>query len=168
MVRIAPGRDHNGKEPMDIEQPPNFRPAKEGFRWEAVAHQPYKQDGSAPFKDISRQVLFHEDKLGCELRYFEMDAGGYSTLERHEHAHAVMILRGHGECLLGNEVVAVKQFDLVTIPSWQWHQFRATQGEPLGFLCMVNAQRDRPQLPTDDEMIRLRATPAIATFLERG
>jgi quercetin dioxygenase-like cupin family protein len=153
---------------VDVEEPRNFRRAKDGFRWEAVAYQPYKQDGSAPFRDISRQVLFHEDALGCELRYFEMDAGGYSTLERHEHAHAVMILRGRGECLVGDEVRPVAQFDLVSILAWQWHQFRATQGEPLGFLCMVNAQRDRPQLPTDDEMIRLRATPAIAQFLEKG
>ena len=59
-----------------------------------------------------------------------------------------MILRGHGHCLLGDEVVTVKPFDLVTIPSWTWHQFRATQGEKLGFLCMVNQERDRPQLPT--------------------
>jgi quercetin dioxygenase-like cupin family protein len=150
---------------MDNEQPPNFRPAKEGFRWEAVAHQPYKQDGSAPFKDISRQVLFHQDNLGCELRYFEMDADGYSTLERHEHAHAVMILRGHGTCLLGDEVRPVKQFDLVTIPSWTWHQFRATEGEPLGFMCMVNVVRDKPQLPDEVELARLRATPAVARFL---
>jgi quercetin dioxygenase-like cupin family protein len=150
---------------MDIEQPPNFRPSKEGFRWEGVAHQPYKQDGSAPFKDISRQVLFHEDSLACELRYFEMDAGGYSTLERHEHAHAVMILRGHGECLLGDEVRAVKPLDLVTIPSLTWHQFRASNGEPLGFLCMVNVLRDRPQLPSEDELAQLKATPAVARFL---
>ena len=151
---------------MDIEQPPLFRPAREGFRWEAVAHMPYKQDGSVPFKDISRQVLFHEDSLGCELRYFEMDAGGYSTLERHEHAHAVMILRGHGECLLGEAVRAVKPLDLVSIPSWTWHQFRATAGEPLGFLCMVNVLRDRPQLPTDEDLARMKAVPAVARFLD--
>src|ERR1700739_1352655 len=132
---------------MDIETAPTFRSAREGFRWEAVAHQPYKEEVGAPFKDISRQVLFHQDNLGCELRYFEMDAGGYSTLERHEHAHAVMILRGQGSCLVGEEVRAVKQFDLVTIPSWTWHQFRATGGESLGFLCMVNVVRDKPQLP---------------------
>ena len=118
---------------------------------------PYKQDGSAPFKDISRQVLFQEPGMGCELRYFEMDAGGYSTLERHEHAHAVMILRGHGHCLLGDAVVTVKPFDLVTIPAWTWHQFRATQGEPLGFLCMVNQERDRPQLPTAQELAALKS-----------
>ncbi len=153
---------------MDIEQPPLFRAAREGFRWEAVAHQPYKQDGSAPFKDISRQVLFHQDDLGCELRYFEMDAGGYSTLERHEHAHAVMILRGRGECLLGAEVRPVKQFDLVSIPSMVWHQFRATSGEPLGFLCMVNVLRDRPQLPTAEDLDRMRDNAVIARFLDRG
>ena len=150
---------------MDIEQPPRFRAARDDFRWDSVAHQPYKQDGSAPFKDISRQVLFHEDSLACELRYFEMDAAGYSTLERHEHAHAVMILRGHGECLLGSEVLPVKPFDLVTIPSWTWHQFRAVQSEPLGFLCMVNVSRDRPQLPDDADLARLRAIPAVARFL---
>jgi quercetin dioxygenase-like cupin family protein len=150
---------------MDIEQPPNFRPVKDNFRWEAVAHQPYKQDGSAPFKDISRQVLFHEDALNCELRYFEMDAGGFSTLERHEHAHAVMILRGRGECLVGDEVREIKQFDLVSIPGWKWHQFRAASNEPLGFLCMVNVMRDRPQLPSEGELAALMSIPAIARFL---
>ena len=151
---------------MDSEEAPHFRPAQPDFRWDAVAYQPYKQDGSAPFKDISRQTLFHEAALGCELRYFEMDAGGYSTLERHEHAHAVMILRGSGTCLVGDEVRAVKQFDLVSIPGWQWHQFRATAGETLGFLCMVNMQRDRPQLPTADQLAALKAHPVVGAFLQ--
>jgi mannose-6-phosphate isomerase-like protein (cupin superfamily) len=151
---------------MDSETPPLFRSAQDGFRWDGVAHLPYKQDGSAPFKDISRQVLFHEDSLGCELRYFEMDAAGYSTLERHEHVHAVMILRGNGECLLGDEIRTVKPHDLVTIPAWTWHQFRATAAEPLGFLCMVNVQRDRPQLPRDAELAAMKRNPDIASFLE--
>lgn len=151
---------------MDTEQLPNFRPSCDAFRWDRVAHQPYKQDGSAPFKDISRQVLFHDDSLACELRYFEMDAAGYSTLERHEHAHAVMILRGHGECLVGTEIRSIKPFDLVTIPSWTWHQFRATKSESLGFLCMVNAGRDRPQLPTEEQLAQLKATPEVARFLD--
>jgi quercetin dioxygenase-like cupin family protein len=151
---------------MNSEQLPNFRPSQDGFRWAGVAHQPYKQEGAAPFKDISRQVLFHEDSLACELRYFEMAADGYSTLERHEHAHAVMVLRGRGECLVGAQVRAVKPLDLVTIPSWTWHQFRATDGEPLGFLCMVNVLRDRPQVPTEEELAQLRTTPEVARFLE--
>jgi quercetin dioxygenase-like cupin family protein len=151
---------------MDIEQKQRqFRESRQDYRWDNVACMPYKEDGTAPFKAISRQVLFAEPALGCELRYFEMAAGGYSTLERHEHMHAVMILRGHGQCLVGEEVRQVKPHDLVTIPSLTWHQFRATDGEPLGFLCMVNAARDKPQLPSEQEMAALKAHPNIAAFL---
>jgi quercetin dioxygenase-like cupin family protein len=142
---------------MDIEQSPNLREFRQDYRWDGVNHLPYKEEGSAPFKSISRQVLFAEPKLGCELRYFEMDAGGYSTLERHEHMHAVMILRGHGTCLVGETVREVKPFDLITIPSWTWHQFRADKAEPFGFLCMVNTQRDKPQLPNAEELATLQA-----------
>lgn len=151
---------------MDEQEPGHFRPARDGFRWDGVAYQPYKQEGSAPFKDISRQVLFQEASLGCELRYFEMATDGYSTLERHEHEHAVMILRGHGTCMVGTEVRPVKPFDLVTIPAWTWHQFRATAGEPMGFLCMVNQQRDRPVLPTEEDLANMKTIPAVAAFLK--
>jgi quercetin dioxygenase-like cupin family protein len=136
------------------------------FRWDEMEHRPYKEDGSAPFLAIARQVLFEEPALACELRYFEMAAGGYSTLERHAHMHGVMIFRGRGHCLLGTDVRAVQPFDLVTIPGWTWHQFRATQGEPFGFLCMVNRERDRPQLPTDADLEALRGVAEVARFLD--
>lgn len=148
--------------------PELLRESEPDFRWNGVTHAPYKEDGAAPFKAISRQTLFQEPALGCELRYFEMDAGGYSTLERHQHTHAVMILRGHGHCLLGDSVRAVKPHDLITIPAWIWHQFRATDGETFGFLCMVNHDRDRPQLPTDQQRAELAANPAIAAFFAGG
>jgi len=148
-----------------MDNDPRFRPVKEGFRWQDVAHLPYKQDGEAPFKDISRQVLFHEDALACELRYFEMAPSGFSTLERHEHTHAVMILRGRGRAMVGDTVRDVKPFDLVTIPAWTWHQFRANAGEPFGFLCMVNTKRDKPVLPRPEDMIRMKSNPDVAAFL---
>jgi quercetin dioxygenase-like cupin family protein len=149
---------------MDIEQQQPFRESHD-YRWDDVTCMPYKEDGTAPFKAISRQVLFAESNMSSELRYFEMAAGGYSTLERHEHMHAVMILRGHGQCLVGDEVRALKPFDLVTIPAWTWHQFRATNGEAFGFLCMVNVLRDKPQLPTDEQLAELKSHPAVAAFL---
>jgi mannose-6-phosphate isomerase-like protein (cupin superfamily) len=82
--------------------------------------------------------------------------------------HAVMILRGRGHCLVGSKLMAVREHDLVRIPALAWHQFRATAGEPLGFLCVVNAQRDRPQLPGEADLAALRADPAIADFLDSG
>jgi mannose-6-phosphate isomerase-like protein (cupin superfamily) len=66
---------------------------------------------------------------------------------------------------VGDKVREVGPHDLITIPSWTWHQFRATEGEPLGFLCMVNAERDRPPLPSEQELARLKAVPEIAEFL---
>jgi quercetin dioxygenase-like cupin family protein len=149
----------------DSGQLPSFRPAEGEGRWKDVTILAYKAEGSAPFKDITRQVLFAGPDLGCELRYFEVAAGGHSTLERHEHVHAVMILRGQGRCLLGEEVREVKPHDLISIPPLTWHQFRAGADEPLGFLCMVNTERDRPQLPTAAELETLRQSPAIAAFL---
>ena len=145
-----------------------FRAAAGAGRWEGVSVLEYKEDGAAPFKSITRQTLFSAPELSGELRYFEMDTGGYSTLERHEHVHAVIIHRGCGQCLVGREVRRVAPGDLVFIPPMTWHQFRASQGEPLGFLCMVNAERDRPQLPTSADLAELSRDPAVAAFLGEG
>jgi mannose-6-phosphate isomerase-like protein (cupin superfamily) len=136
-----------------------------GYRWEGVEELPYKEDGRALFKSITRQVLFADPQLDGELRYFEMAPGGFSTLERHEHMHAVLILRGRGHCLVGEEVRAIETRDLVTVPAMTWHQFRATRGEPLGFLCMVNAARDKPQLPSREDLAKLERDAKIAAFL---
>jgi quercetin dioxygenase-like cupin family protein len=145
--------------------PPSLRKAQD-FRWAGVAMRNYKEEDAAPFKAVSRQVLFSDPRLRGELRYFEVAAAGYSTLERHEHMHAVMILRGRGHALVGADVHLVKPHDLITIPPWTWHQFRASSGEELGFLCLVNAERDRPQLPTAEELAALRSDAIVARFLD--
>jgi mannose-6-phosphate isomerase-like protein (cupin superfamily) len=142
------------------------RAAREDFRWESVETRPYKEDERALYKTITRQVLFSDPNMAGELRYFEVAPGGFSTLERHEHMHAVLILRGRGQCLVGDEVKALETRDLVTVPPMTWHQFRARTEEPLGFLCMVDAQRDKPQLPTPQDVERLRQSPTIAAFLD--
>ena len=140
------------------------RKAKD-YRWEGVDELPYKEDGRALFKSITRQVLFSDPEMHGELRYFEMAPGGFSTLERHEHMHAVLILRGRGHCLVGDDVRAIDTRDLVSVPPMAWHQFRATTGEPLGFLCMVNATRDKPQLPSPEDLAKLEGNAKIAAFL---
>ena len=103
--------------------------------------------------------------LACELRYFEIHPGGHTTLEKHEHAHAVVILQGTGRVLVGSAVFDVEPFDLVHVPSLTLHQFRAAGESPLGFLCLVDRERDRPVLPTEEELAALRADPESAAFL---
>jgi len=136
------------------------------FRWEDTDLLAYKEEGSAPFKAITRQTLFRDPALKCELRYFDVSPGGYSTLERHEHMHAVLILRGKGEVLIGEEVRKIESNDLVSVEPWTWHQFRAGPDSPLGFLCMVNAERDKPSLPSEEERKALAANPKVAAFLK--
>ena len=79
----------------------------DGFRWEDVSLLAYKEGG--PYKGVTRQVLFEgEASLPAQWRYFEVEPGGHSTLERHEHLHYVLILRGRGRCLVGETVTEIK------------------------------------------------------------
>ncbi len=147
--------------------PRTFREDAQGYRWSEVDVLAYKAEGSAPFKDVTRQVLFDEPEMGCQWRYFEVAAGGHSTLERHEHVHAVMILRGSGTAVVGTRVSAFGPYDLFRVPPMTWHQFCASDDEPMGFLCLVRAERDRPQLPTETDLAELRADPEVARTIRR-
>ena len=126
------------------------------FRWQQVERLQYKDEGSAPFKDITRQVLFSQPDQACELRYFEVAPGGFSTLERHEHTHAVLILRGSGTVRIGADMFPIVERDLVTIDPLTWHQFQAASDSALGFLCLVSKARDKPQLPTAEQAAALK------------
>lgn len=134
------------------------------FRWDGVEVAAYKQDG-AHFRDVTRQVLFAGEGLDCELRYFEIAPGGWSSLERHEHVHAVMVIRGEGRALVGDRILDLATHDLVRVPPRTWHQFRAADAAPLGFLCLVPCGRDRPERPDAAALAALRADPRIAGFI---
>ncbi len=135
------------------------------YTWEEVEILPYKEDGTH-FKSITRQTLFRgENDLPVEFRYFEVAADGHSTLERHEHQHAVMIIRGSGEVFVRDEITPIALHDIVHIPPLTWHQFRATNGEPLGFLCIVNNERDRPQRPNAENVAELSQFPGVGEFI---
>ncbi len=151
---------------MDDEAQALVRHARDGYRWDAVDVLRYKQEGEAPFRDVTRQVLFDGAGMPGQWRYFEVAPGGWTTLERHEHVHAVMVIRGRGRCLVGERAYDLGMHDLVSVPPMTWHQFQAAPDAPLGFLCLVARERDRPQLPAGDEAEAvsrpLRGTPPCA------
>lgn len=132
------------------------------FRWRGVQPRPYKTAarGSLAWKGVERFVLVGAsgEPTAFHLRYFEIAPGGYSSLERHRHAHAVIVVRGRGRVRLGSAVVLVGPMDLVYIPPGIPHQFRAGR-EPFGFLCPVDAVRDRPR-PAATKRLRGRGPRA--------
>jgi len=135
------------------------------FAWVGSEMLAYKeQDGT--FRAVTRQELTGaEHGQGTSLRYFEVGPGGHTTLERHEHTHVVVPIRGRGSALLVDRVVSLAPHDVVFVPSWGWHQFRAEPDEPFGFLCAVVVERDRPVLPTAEDLEALRRDPEIAAFI---
>jgi len=137
----------------------------ENYQWDKIPILPYKEEGYS-YKSITRQVLCEGlADIPCQLRYFEIAPEGHSTLEHHQHAHLVIIFRGEGEALLEQKIHTVHERDVITIPAHTWHQFRASKGTTLGFLCMVNIERDRPILPAEDDLELLRQDPDIAAFI---
>jgi mannose-6-phosphate isomerase-like protein (cupin superfamily) len=146
-----------------MSEPPVRR--QSGFRWEGVDLLPYKEDGNI-FKSVTRQVMFHgAHDLPVELRYFEVGVDGHSTLERHEHAHLVVINRGSGKVMVADRIFDVGINDVVHIPPMTWHQFRATNGEELGFLCIVSTERDRPQRPNHEDIAQITRSPEAKDFI---
>jgi mannose-6-phosphate isomerase-like protein (cupin superfamily) len=139
----------------------------EPFRWSGIDELAYKEDGSI-FKSVTRRVLFDEETgQGVQVRYFEVGLGGHTTLEKHQHTHNVIPIRGVGACLIGDEVFDLAVNDLVHVPTWAWHQFRNMGDEPFGFVCVVTVDRDRPTLPAEDDLAALRSIPTVAEFIRR-
>ena len=146
---------------------PHFHvPQVQPFRWKGVSVLQYKEEGGTHFKSITRQVLAGgTDDLPCEWRYFEISPEGYSTLEKHQHVHAVLILRGKGRCMVGGQLFDLETNDVVNVPPMTWHQFRANRDDHLGFLCLVNCDRDRPIRPGEDDLAELRRDADVAAFI---
>lgn len=122
------------------------------FRWDGVPLRRYK-DEDGTHRGVSRQVILGEapgeEPLAFVTRYFEIEPGGYTSLEHHEHPHAVVVLRGLGSVALGADRTPIAPFDSVYVGPRVRHQFRADRGEVLGFLCIVDRVRDRPVLVAD-------------------
>jgi len=128
---------------------------QEGHSWKGVEREVYKsgQEEGRNWQGIVRQVIIgkSEECTTFHLRYFEITPGGYSSLEKHEHAHVVIAVRGHGRASLDARTYELNPLDTVYVAPWTPHQFQAASDEPFGFFCIVDSERDRPQAVSPTE-----------------
>jgi quercetin dioxygenase-like cupin family protein len=119
------------------------------------------------FRGVARHTLAGGQDLPAEfeLRYFELEPGGYSSLEKHRHAHFVVALRGSGRALVGEDVIELEPFDAAYVPPQTPHRWMNSGHQPFGFLCPVDSSRDRPQPLAEAEWKALRANPVTAPYV---
>jgi quercetin dioxygenase-like cupin family protein len=141
------------------------------FRWAGVEEQAYKfslgDERGMGWKDVTRHTIGHPGELGAdfELRYFELEPGGYSSVEKHAHVHLVVAVRGAGRAVVGDAVIDLTPLDALYVPPLTPHRWLNEGAEPFGFLCTVDADRDAPQPLDDAEWEALRANPVTAPYV---
>ncbi len=113
--------------------------------WYGIEDEQYKVEGGG-WADVVRRVLIgtHAESTKFHVRYFEISPGGFSSLERHKHEHVVICIRGEGLVRTGRKKRNMGFLDTVYIAPDTVHQLSNPSDEPFGFLCIVNARRDRP------------------------
>lgn len=143
----------------------------DAFRWRGIDPRAYRENAPEEqgmgFREVARHTLARGGELpaGFELRYFEFGPGGYSGLEKHGHAHFVIVLRGSGRALIGEQVIDLEPLDAAYVAPDTPHRWMNSGEQRFGFLCPVDANRDRPQPLEDGEWEALRANPVTAPYV---
>ncbi|MGI8842075.1 MAG: cupin domain-containing protein [Gemmatimonadaceae bacterium] len=97
-----------------------------------------------------RQVLIGPDEgPNFALRRFIMQPGGGMPRHTNTVEHEQYVLRGRATIGIGDEVREVGEGDVVFIAAGTPHWYRAHDGEPFEFLCIVPNGEDRIEVLGD-------------------
>ena len=116
------------------------------LEWEGRPATVYKDDETLPFAGVKRVELVGKagEASDFELRYFELEPGGYTSFERHAHSHTVIGVRGEGTVVRNESKATLKVNEIAYIGPLEPHQLRNEGEAPFGFYCIVDRERDRP------------------------
>lgn len=113
-----------------------FNATNDIYEWEGI--NPEKYEGGE-FVGVVKQVLIgrQDGAPNFVIRYFRIEPGGHSQLERHPHDHGVVILHGRAKVQLNDEFHELGPLDVVYVGGNDLHQFRNIGEDALGFLCVI-------------------------------
>ncbi|HUY17651.1 MAG TPA: cupin domain-containing protein [Candidatus Binataceae bacterium] len=83
--------------------------------------------------------------MAFELRYFELQPGGFTSLQRHRHCHVIIGVRGRGRIRVGEQEHRLAPLDIAYVGPYQPHRLTAQGRTPFGFFCIVDRRRDKPR-----------------------
>lgn len=113
------------------------------FDWDGVDLGSYPAEKKMKGVSVRWLIGTAEKAPNFALRYFEVEPGGWTSLDQHAHEHGVMILRGRAQVLLGGAQAdgsgpaEVSFGDVIYISPNEVHQFKNVGDETLGFLCII-------------------------------
>ena len=95
---------------------------------------------------VRRVLIGPEEAPHFAMRKFTMEPGGGMPRHTNTVEHEQYVLRGRARIGLGDEVVEVKEGDVLFIPAGLHHWYEALGDEPFEFLCMVPNKEDRIEI----------------------
>ena len=116
------------------------------FNWQGRESVEYKHANESSFSGVRRVELMggNGEDTSFDLRYFEVNQDGYSSKEMHQHTHVIIVARGEGEVIIGDEKYLANKNDVLYIKPMTTHQLKNPNAEPFGFYCIVGCDRDKP------------------------
>jgi ribulose-bisphosphate carboxylase large chain len=150
VCKRIPSCDFGNKEKSKVANKTRLYKHKGNFTWQGIKTEKYKTEGT-DWKNIIRRVLIgrHYESTKFHLRYFEILPGGYSSFEKHKHEHVVIAIKGKGKVFCSKRNYELNFLDTLYIAPHIPHQLSNPFREPFGFLCIVNAKRDRQKILTN-------------------
>src|SRR3990172_10791929 len=116
---VAPSRSESRARSLAAQSQMKIEFDAAEFRWYGIDPRAYKFSAGdhrgMGWRGVTRFTLGRPPAVPSrlELRYFELEPGGYSSLEKHTHLHLIVALRGKGKALVGGDVYGFEPFDLV-------------------------------------------------------
>ena len=103
-----------------------------------------KDAGEGTSKVTIRWLI--DEKTGAKnffMRLFEIQAGGYTPLHKHDWEHEVFILEGEGVIVYEEETKLFRAGDVAFIPPNKKHQFRNTGKKLVKLLCLIPNKKNK-------------------------
>lgn len=114
----------------------HFHQKNNSFQWDNVTPLKLEIEG---IEGVTKNILIgtEDGAPNSIMRFFWLEPGGHSMLERHPQEHEVLVLIGKGSVQIGEEVFEVKPYDVVFVSPNELHQFKNIADEPFGFICVI-------------------------------